>query len=269
MKKRGFTFLLIMVLFLLSFPLAARADVLLEPNNSFYERHRSECTYLSRSFYANGKDGYVALKSEPNSKTETAVIENGDTIRIMFTYSHNGEMWGVTEISSQDTPYREWPTGWIPMNQLLLMYDYISFEEDHKDEFYKYTGDYSELKAAKDLVLWAWPGSGNILWSGELPDTENFRVSNTYRDAEGREWGVVDYWYGIRNVWACLSDPENIDIPAFNPAPEPELWPQADMLPSPNKGISTPLLISILVAILVIGTIVLVRIFWKPNREKQ
>ena len=272
MKKSGLIFLLVMVSLIPILPLFARADVLIEPNNSFYERHRKECTHLGRSFYANGEDGYAALKREPGSKTETAVIENGDTIHIMFTYEHKGELWGVAEISSLDTPYREWPNGWVSMNQLLLVYDYISFEEEHKDEIYDYAGGDETLKKAKELIIWTWPGSGDM-YSAQGPGTPAYsgpiEISSAYKDSERREWGFLSYWYGHRNAWVCLSDPENSEIPAFNPAPEPELWPQADNLPAPNKGLSTPLLIVILVAVLIIGTVILVRVFWKPKKEKQ
>ena len=42
----------------------ARADVLWEPNNSFYERHRDQCEYIGRQFYANGDQGFITLWDE-------------------------------------------------------------------------------------------------------------------------------------------------------------------------------------------------------------
>ena len=269
MKKRGLTFLLLAVFLLLTLPVAARADVLIEPNNNFYTRNRDKCTYLSRSFYANSESGFVSVKKEPGSNTETAAITNGEAIHIMFTYSHKGEMWGVTEISTPDTHYSDWPNGWVPMEQLLLMYDYISFEKDHADEFYAYTGGGETLATAPELVLWSWPGSGSVSHTMQGPLSASgyggpLDIPHAYKDEEGREWGFLSYWYGIRNIWICISDPGNPDIPAFNPPPEPELW-QSQTPPAPG-GLSTPWLIAILVAVLVAGTVVLVRIFWKPKK---
>ena len=49
------------VLMALSLTATALADVVWEPRNSFYETHHSQCTYLGRSYYANGPDGFVTL----------------------------------------------------------------------------------------------------------------------------------------------------------------------------------------------------------------
>ena len=270
MKKCRSTVLIILVIFLM-LPITARADVLFVPNNSFYERHSSECTYLNRYFYTNSKDGFVIIKKEPGSKTETAAIENGETVNIIFTYNHNGELWGVTEIYTPGKNSSERPNGWIPMNQLLLKYDYISFEEDHRDEIYDYTGDDEALTNAPELVLWSWPGSGSVSHTMQGPLSSSgyggpLDFPYAYMDEEGREWGYLSYWYGIRNLWVCISDPSNADIPAFNPAPAPELW-QSSAPPDTGGRLSAPWLVTILVVVLVVGTVILVRVFWKPKKE--
>lgn len=46
---------------LLALAAPARADLLWEPDNRFYRDH--PCTYVDRSFYANGPDGFVTLWS--------------------------------------------------------------------------------------------------------------------------------------------------------------------------------------------------------------
>lgn len=266
MIKRCFAFLLLAAFILLAVPLTAYADVLVEPNNDFYARHRDECTSLNRSFYANGEGGSVSLKKQPGSKAEVAAVENGEVLYIMFTYNHKGELWGVVELYTPDKPYNQWPTGWIPMNQLLLVYDYISFAEEHGADFYPYTGSYDALNTAKEIVFWAWPGSGNAQGSLEAVADENFQVSHAYKDAQGREWGFVGYWYGRRNAWVCLSDPANRDIPAFNPAPTPVLW-HAGAANAQKGGLSVPIFSIILVAALVVGTAILIRVLWKPRKS--
>lgn len=270
MKKRCFIFLLLAVSFMLMFPLAAHADVLIEPNNDFYTRHSGECVSLNRSFYVNGESGFVSFKKQPGSNDETARLENGDVINIMFTYSHNSEAWGVAEIYNTEDE----PNGWVPMNQLLLKYDYISFAEDYQSEFYSYTGGYDMLYEARDIVLWTWPGSGETAWILENQwrnseaDANFFMASHAYMDEEGREWGFFGYIYGSKNSWICLSDPTNTDISAFNPATPPELW-QPDNTTAPSNGLPAPVLAIILVAVLVIGTVILIRVFWKPSRNQN
>jgi len=132
----------------------------------------------------------------------------------MYFCLYGGEFWGFTYEFS----------GWIKLDQMLVMYDYVAFEEDHRDEFYPYDGDFTQIKEARSAIAWAWPGSDAHIWTYEDLETENFRVSYAYKDNEGREWGFVTYLYGGRNIWVCLSDPLNRDIPAFNPAPEPMPW---------------------------------------------
>ena len=116
------------------------------------------------------------------------------------------------------------------MTELLLVYDYISFDEEHQREYYPYTGDYAELYAVGDIVFWKWPGSGVTDWTlqaqyrNEETDRNFLMASHAYKDSEGREWGFFQYVYGMRNMWVCLSDPSDGDIPAFNPAPGPDLY---------------------------------------------
>jgi hypothetical protein len=272
MIKKYSKFLLLAICFFLMLPLAARADVLFEPNNDFYTRHRNECVVLGRQFYANGEIGYVSLSAEPGSKDEGDIIENGEILDIMFTYNHNGETWGVTEIYSPDKSYDEWSNGWIPMDQLLLVYDFISFDEEHQNEYYHYDGTFKETDEATEIVFWTWPGSGversaymDEAWIADISGAiDRYKI---YKDEEGREWGFISYLYAIRNVWVCISDPSNHDIPAFNQEPPPELWKPGEM--ETSKGVPMPVILIILVTVLVVGTAILIKIFWKPNRNNM
>ena len=265
MFKRYFMFLLIAA-FMLICPLTAYADVLITPRNDFYEQHHRECEYEGRSYYVNGPGGSVSVREEPGSKKEVSTIKNGEKILIQFIYGKNGQAWGAM-ISGNP----EKPDGWIPMEQLALAYDYIYFDEEHQDEYYTYNGDYAELYAAKDIVLWTWPGSGEVAFSlkedqRSIDAEKNFldAPSHAYKDSAGREWVFISYFYGARNTWACLSDPASTDIPAFNPPPQPELWPPGD-LPSTPGWLPLPVLIIILVAAVAVVTAVLIRVFWKPK----
>ena len=269
MRKRGFIVTLSAIIFLLLCPLAVRADVIITPENDFFTRHYSECVFLGRTFTANGKGGNLSVKLEPGAQKEVASLANGETVVIQYTYDYNGQTWGATIMS-----YQGKPDGWIPMDQLLLNYDYISFAQEHQSEFYAYTGDLSELLNAGTIVFWTWPGSGEQVWTytsdGSLTAVDNWLTpQHVYKDSAGRAWGFIPYFYGARNAWVCLSDPSNQAIPAFHPAPSPQPWPSGD--PGTQNiqpgGLSAPLLIIILVAALAVGTLILIRIFWKPNKR--
>ena len=255
MKKRVFA--LVTILFLLMPALVAHADVVIEVENDFYKQHQSQIVYLGRSFAANGADGSVPVKKAPAAGNDIAKLQNGEVVNIQYSCLYGGDFWGFTFEYS----------GWIKLDQMLVLYDYVAFEEEHSEELYSYSGTFTQIKETRAAVAWAWPGSGNPLWTYEDFNTENLRVSYTYRDNEGREWGFITYLNGGRNIWICLSEPLNRDMPAFNPAPEPMPWVSDTVHTDIEKtGASPIVLIVVLIAALVIGTAVLIKVFWKPNK---
>lgn len=276
MMKRFF--MLLAVCFILMPAVVVYADVIVEPQNDFFFNHRNECVYIDHSFYVNGENGSVSLKKEPGSKKEIAVMQNNEVLYVSHTYDYKGETWGVAEVL---TPENQWVYGWVPLSQLLLIYDYRSFEEDHQDEFKPYTGDYHELLTAEQIVYWKYPCSGivmGIMTENIEEFVNNFKdslnkgeiiqpyISYIYTDEEGREWGFSG-WGGVtgKDQWICLSDPANEDIPAngLNPTATVRQSGEAD---NPNTGLSEMTIIIILVVVLVAGTGILIRILWKPGK---
>lgn len=285
MKKKMTTLLLAAIL--LAFPfINAGADVIFEPADDFYSRHSNECEYLGRRFYANGDDGYVSMLSEPASGKRIATVENGEILGIQFIYDNAGEIWGVG-----------YDSGWAPMSDLILVYDAISFNEDHKHEFDVADVDVDALINAGYIVFWTWPGSGEISME-YVPSADNkalerswLEAAYTYTDDEGRVWGYIPYFYAARSQWVCLSDPSNKGIPAFNEATAPTLKQpgnsplEPDVIPGgptsypssvtgppdapdpPPDGPSMLGLILVLVGFLVVATAVLIGFFW--NRKKS
>ena len=65
--KRKLTALLTALMLLALMVTPAFADLIIEPNNSFYERHRDECVYHDRGYIANGEKGYVTVLTAPDS----------------------------------------------------------------------------------------------------------------------------------------------------------------------------------------------------------
>lgn len=277
MKKKVLLAVLTLVL-LLAQPLTALADVIIEPFDDFYMKHSSECVYVGRTFIANGPDGSVPVRTEPGAGAEIVAIPNGDAIYVSHTYDLNGKPWGVVLLHAyveQEQPagpegendelvsaYE--PTGWLPMEQMRLKYDYISFQEDHADEFYAYTGSYDKFINAKKIVFWTWPGSGEVAWVNDGGVyAEYFRFSHVYKDAQGREWGFPD---DRSAAWICIDDPENENLPAAPDNPPTGVW---QMEPPGNHRISVDTLLVVLVCALVAGTVILIRVFWKPAKREK
>ena len=261
MCNRFFVILVLCTFFMPT--LGTYADVLVEPDNDFYARHGAQTVYLGRSFVANGEDGHVAIKYEPGSRDDIASLENGEVVYMQYSCLYDGEFWGFTFEYS----------GWIKLDQMLVLYDYVAFAEDYNDEFYPYNGDYKEIKESGAVIAWPWPGADTLLWTVENVATTNFYATYAYKDIQGREWGFVTYLYGNQNIWVCLSEPLNRNLPAFNPKPEPDVWisetVHADIKQYASKNeFQALIVIIVLVTMLVFGTAVLIRVFWEPNKTK-
>ena len=271
MKKSIFAILAACLLLLPVF--TAYADVIIEPTNGFYLRNKAECVYLGRNFSANGELGFVSVKNAPGDGGEIIKIENGETIYLEFSCFYKDEFWGLTRISGDSINPRH---GWIKIDgQLLVLYDYVAFEEENLHQLYEYAGDYAELAATKSALAWPWPGADEPVWTIQDIDMEHFGVMHAYKDGQGREWGFVTYLYGSRNIWFCLSDPLNRDIPAFNQTPEPMQWvsdtehTNIEETWLERNETSVVVVIVILVAALVAGTVILIKVFWKQEENTK
>ena len=120
MIRRCFALFLLAVSVLLSLPMTARADFLIEPRNDFYTRHRDECSGHSEAYYARGKGGSVSAKKEPGAQEEVFAVKNGNMLYVSYTYEYNGGLWGLAEDAEN---YDHLPSGWVPMNQLVSAED--------------------------------------------------------------------------------------------------------------------------------------------------
>ena len=277
MIKRYLSICVLAITLMLMFPVIAYADYIWTPSDDFYDNNQNKCDNLGRTFYANGVRGYVSVKKEPGSNSEIGAITNGLKYYVYSTYDLGDERWGLIMPDAWSiAPPIGVHTGWVLMDQLVLVYDNISFDEEHGNEFYVCSGDYAALFEVDELVFWRWPGSGEIAMVHDDPADRSreparswLAPTSAYMDSEGREWGKIPYFYASRYMWVCLSDPGNSDIPVFNPAPIPELYPPADPGELSTQGIwiSEYLTTIIIVAVLVIGAAVLIRILWKPKNE--
>jgi len=187
----------------------------------------------------------------------------------MFIYDDNGVEWGITEIYSERSSNNEVPNGWVPMSQLSVVYDSAAFMDEHADKIQERDFDLGTLTFDGDMVMWSWPGSGQIAGTFDMQhimgETNMNIGTNIYTDEQGREWGYLGYFYGFRNLWVFLEDPSNKDIPAFNPAPNPNLFPSSDPPAISNNALSRlspPMLAISLVSLVAMLSLVLIRVLW-------
>lgn len=200
---------------LLALAATAFADVMWEPmENQFYDRQRDECEYNARSYYANGKEGFVTLWDAPGGSLVKAQYQNGELLWVGYTYKN----WALASMWLPDD--RTEVTGWVPMADLYLQYDHISFEEEYGDQFVDYNGEfagYTPQDEGETFWFWEYPHAGSprerIQTNEDMLDAlrgtaeQQSHISKVYVDQSGQSWGYVTYLYGIRNFWLLLDNP--------------------------------------------------------------
>lgn len=248
--------------------ITASADILWEPESSFYKRHAGDCEMEQRRYWVNSPEGYTTVWDEPNG-VPVANIPNGALLYVYYRYQGSAGDWGIVEYSSDalretavtlneaEIPENRWVGIWVPMEDLVNYYDHQSFLEEH-------SGEVQETKKTVDLsglryCTYEYPG-GAFKYQPEegFADLE-ITVSCLYTDSEGREWGYTGYFYGDRNVWFCISDPENPNLSAEDH--QPELYPaitDSPELPAAGTGTNVSVWVILSVAALCGVTAILI-----------
>lgn len=213
MRKVLSIFLTLLALLALCVP--ARADMLWEPyGNIFYDKHFGSCDYIGRDYYANGAEGFVTLWDAPDGSVVEAQYENGTRLCVYWQYKD----WGCITVFMEKGKHID---GWVPMKDLYLVYDHISFEEEYGAYFKPYDGQFdgSGLKDGDEIWIWEHPLSygpkDTLKISPDWDFLEQLQgstgspsaFSQTYTDQNGRIWGYVGYLYGYRSFWVLLENP--------------------------------------------------------------
>lgn len=271
MSKFILSFLIILILSTRG--LIVYADIIYEPNDSFYHSNYEKMKHLGREYRANGADGTITVYKEPPSMEKVTTFENGTIFFVSYTYtSILGTKWGVIEYSN-DTDSKvnifNRKSGWVKMDDLSLVYDDISFHEDYQNEFNNYNNEFDTIKDTENLILWTYPGSGVIKSIFNIVPNSLPEFSHTYTDENNRVWGQINYYMGI-DGWFCFSAPLDENLPktiiesdSLNNSSQ-NIYNIMVRLSQNNKAI---LIISIvLVSGIVIITSLLIRKFW-PNND--
>ena len=216
---------------LLALTAPAYADMLWEPpDNDFYAKHYEECESVVRTFYANGPEGFVTLWDAPGGSSVQAQYENGTALMVYWRYQD----WGcITTWDSRGDSI----DGWVPMDQLALIYDGQAFAEEYADFITDYNGEFADYAGDPEYInFYAYPGAPELRERREAGGDwhvldnltgrggEDSYISQIFVDEDGRTWGYVAYMYGRLNAWFCLDEPDGRDFPV-RAVPETYLTP--------------------------------------------
>ena len=191
----------------------ARADVLWSPRNDrFFEQHYDQCETIGRQFYANGDGGFITLWDAPGGTRVVHQFQNGFTLWVYYQY----EDWVCAVVWGDEGEI----SGWAPIEDFALRYDYLCFAEEYGDQIHPYDGQFKDYDGgAAEIVFYEYPGAPepkDVWEAAEVLDqlTGTGYIDSTFTDEEGRTWGYVAYLFGSRNLWFCLDEPEGRDFPA-------------------------------------------------------
>ena len=239
---------------LLALTAPAYADVMWEPGDDhFFEAHRDQCEYNTRSYYANGPEGFVTLWDAPNGSMVKAQYENGENLWVGYTYQGK---WALVSRWEDGKDI----SGWVPLADLSLIYDYLSFEEEYGDRIRPYNGEFADYDGnAAEVNFYSYPGAKVIEYTWETAgdwhvldnltgtaENDSY-ISKIFVDEDGRTWGFVNYMYGRLNSWFCLDEPDGADFPVREVS-SAELTPAQTPVP-PAGGYVPYVLVSAVVAV--------------------
>lgn len=174
----------------------AHADLLYEPDDDFYRRHREECKYESRIYIADGPDDVLIVYKSPESSRETGRIKNGQSLIVNFLYvDESGITWAQTDRNDDDI------CGWFPLEYAYAKYDFEEFMREYGKQFKEENG----YITGKEIVIWEYPG-GEIDGTISLDNGSAIEYYITFTDEEGRKWAAFDYYMGYRDFWCCVDD---------------------------------------------------------------
>lgn len=180
-------------------PMSAKADLIVEPENRFYFRHKKDCEFWNRTCIA--REETVKWKS-PNSSLEKGILKKEAEVYITVVYTdEKGLKWGLVENGDD----------WVLMADMDLIYESDEFLADHWNEITEAAQPKTFPEGTK-MIVWTYPESGAIR-DADWTTPKDLDITTIYTDAEGREWGYVSYFLGNRELWFCLSDLENETIP--------------------------------------------------------
>lgn len=205
------TALLLAALLALALAPPARADMVWEPENRFYQRHQEACAPHGRYYLANSPRGYLNVRDAPGGRVVHRE-RNGAEVLISRTY----EDWGF--LPFQDASGRlAW--GWAPLEELAPLYDYRAFAREYAGEILPAEASVTEplldayLQSGRTaLVVWPYPNAREASRCCEeaprgLQKLRDDGFQATYTDEEGHLWAFTGFFgSGYDNCWFLLDD---------------------------------------------------------------
>lgn len=184
---------------------AVNADVIWQPSaeDKFFYKHQSEISHEEWRAYKITKD--TDIYDDPDGKV-VRDVKSGEEQGVEYKYTDkNGVLWGGFADNENFGNML-----WIKLDGLELVYDNISFTEEHSDEIYPYDNSYSALDSDAPITFYNYPDSEDFFTAENHPEDWTAYISLLYNDGE-QVWGYVRYMWGMKG-WIKLDDTSEIVV---------------------------------------------------------
>lgn len=190
------------------------ADVLIDPyDNSFYNNNSSECTVEQKTRrYTVSKNS--ALYKAPGSDVKTRDIYAGEVLSCNTYYTDEDDVsWGYAYAGDNGKG------GWFKLKIAEVIYDHVSFVEEHEEELTEYSGELGDLPYEENIFVWEYPGSAGLVTAlppdswlpvqyGTKQEQLEYSAKYVYTDSNGDKWVYVvtkgDGWLYVPDPCADL-----------------------------------------------------------------
>lgn len=249
----------------------AAADVIIPPDNDFYEEHADECEYLDRNYLTMGE---LNLLISPESEIKQTACPNFEQLHVQYTYTDdNNVVWGLAVDGYQES------LGWFRLTDAVLKYDNISFMEEYDSRISEYT-ESTPTFDNDEVLFYTYPNSGEY---NQGRSTSDAVYEYVFVDDAGLAWIYTPY-FQLQEGWVCVEDPMNAQLNSAmlvytaqeDPTPDTEPDPTEEPTTAPTGcssecgNCSAYIWVACIVGVVVIATVVLLVIFFgkkKANKE--
>ena len=221
----------------------AKADVIYEPGNSFYETHREECTFEDDLYECNVNGGTKVYLSPESDQVVSELKEVGELFQTACIYTApDGTRWACGRVVAEDHAEE----GWVPYDYLWKCYKSDMFTEDYGEKIgfiMDGCATADDLEEGQTIYFYRYPGGPeeyHVTYAGDAEMPLSYCM--VFIDEEERMWAHIGYYYGHCD-WCCLSATDlSFDELFPNGAPERDLRPRiiCEVVGSGDPGEPTP-----------------------------
>ncbi len=187
--------LLIFLLIVILSSVSVCADLIIPPNDEFWEENQALCT-PHRQYYITVEN--TVLVDNPESQNKIETIGKNEYLYIEYLYrDKNHDVWGLQSLYDESF--------WVKLDTLERLESYHLFNEEHR---YELVEEFIEIPLYENkwLVCYQYPNSFRISSAPNADFSDSMTVFETWTDENGIKWGNLGKYAGWIRLDQLYSD---------------------------------------------------------------